>query len=656
MVDVVTKEDNVVVRQDKLVSTSSPYESTPLTRSSIRSQQPGPPTLGGIGNTGGSHSGSYSLKSSYDIHTLPNTKAEACLWSGTSILTCDKYLSVKEGRLSQYVLVRNSLDSNPTNNLYTMVLALMMIHHPYKTDLNYYKIDIGKKEIILNDKLKVDHFPRLYNLHQCLYEHTIALYNHYSSAGLPYYHLYQVLAKGSDLEGEAKLMWQSQLNSATLSLVDDDIVNKILQSQIVQFFQMRDIMELIMDLIVYRVLLFDKLKTKQSVRTELKQKVLVSQHPGVHYDGILALVQKAVHYSKVFIGESSAVQDIVDTLVANVSQTSTNHLQLAMDLRSKLTTMIQTKKKEHRERLQEMDLNDETLLVFSWIEQLARDLQNEVKASMPSSSDRIPQPSYRTSSIPVGKSNTVSGFSSSSSYRPRSTQESSLQTHSSSNPRYKPASASIHSAQFRDSCNEEEYNKDADNIYLNKSHFTPIDERPDIVYNLEEIHTKAKNADMRSFMMQDDYAILPDNVVEFKSKFSEGRTVHVREYSMQAEGLRLIDTLCTVEPPFQGLCSLCGKRNHDFEHCRLRAQGKGPNGEAMVNLANFVWFPDQVLEEQLAFARKDGFLKGVTEAEMKWVRRKIADLKEERKLTMKERFQPRPRSPGVYGPASSPSL
>jgi flagellar biosynthesis regulator FlaF len=40
--------------------------------------------------------------------------------------------------------------------------------------------------------------------------------------------------------------------------------------------------------------------------------------------------------------------------------------------------------------------------------------------------------------------------------------------------------------------------------------------------------------------------------------------------------------------------------------------------------------PDQVLEEQLAFARKDGFLKGVTEAEMKWVRRKIADLKEER--------------------------
>ena len=71
-----------------------------------------------------------------------------------------------------------------------------------------------------------------------------------------------------------------------------------------------------MDLIVYRALLFDKLKTKQSVRTELKQKVLVSQHPGMHYDGILSLVLKAVHYSKVFIGESSAVQGIADTLVA----------------------------------------------------------------------------------------------------------------------------------------------------------------------------------------------------------------------------------------------------------------------------------------------------------------------------------------------------
>jgi hypothetical protein len=366
-VDAFAKEDNVIVRTDKLVSASSPYESvsTPLTKSSNRSQRSGSPTLGGIGSTSGSHSGSYSLKSSYDIHTLPNTKAEACLWSGTSILTCDKYLSVKEGRISQHTLVRNNFDSHPTNNLYTMVLALMMIHYPYKTDLNFYKIDVGKKEIMLNDKLKVDHFPRLYNVTQCLYEHTIALYNHYSNSGTPYYHLYQVLAKGSDLEGDAKLLWQSQLNSATLSLVNDDIVNQILQSQIVQFFQMRDIMELIMDLIVYRVLLFDKLKTKQSVRMELKQKVLVSQHPGVHYDGILSLVLKAIHYSKVFIGEGSAVQDIVDTLVANVAQTSTNHLQLAMDLRSKLKSLIMTKRLEYRERLQGMDLNDETLLVFS---------------------------------------------------------------------------------------------------------------------------------------------------------------------------------------------------------------------------------------------------------------------------------------------------
>lgn len=77
-----------------------------------------------------------------------------------------------------------------------------------------------------------------------------------------------------------------------------------------------------------------------------------------------------------------------------------------------------------------------------------------------------------------------------------------------------------------------------------------------------------------------------------------------------------------------------------------------------MNLANLVWFPDPVLDEQLGYARKDGFLKGATEAEMKWVRKTIEDLKGQRKLLMKEnsdRYQ-RPRSPGIYGPASSSSL
>lgn len=72
-----------------------------------------------------------------------------------------------------------------------------------------------------------------------------------------------------------------------------------------------------MDLIVYRVLLFHKLKTKQSVRSELENKVLVSPHPGVHYDGIMTLLLHAIHLSKVFIDDTTAVQDLVNTLVKN---------------------------------------------------------------------------------------------------------------------------------------------------------------------------------------------------------------------------------------------------------------------------------------------------------------------------------------------------
>lgn len=105
-----------------------------------------------------------------------------------------------------------------------------------------------------------------------------------------------------------------------------------------------------MDLIVYRVLLFHKLKTKQSVRSELENKVLVSPHPGVHYDRIMTLVLQAIHLSKVFIDDTTAVQYLVNTLVNNVSKTSTQHIQLAIDLRSKLKALIATKRLEHRER------------------------------------------------------------------------------------------------------------------------------------------------------------------------------------------------------------------------------------------------------------------------------------------------------------------
>ena len=631
--------------------------SSPLTSRSNRSHTVSTPMIS---------SAISSVATSYDVTTLPNTKAEACLWSGRSRLTVAQYSSDrhKKGRLSEHMLVQNTMDDNHSSNLYNMVLTLMMIQYPYSAELSFYRIDGTKKEITLDNRSRIPEFTKLYNINQCLYEHTSALWTHYSNGGLPYYHLYQVLAKGSDLEGEAKVQWQTQLTSATLSLVSDDIVNKILQSQTVQFYQMRNIMELIMDLIVYRVLLFRKLKTKQSVRSELENKVLVSPHPGVHYDGIMTLVLQAIHLSKVFIDDTTAVQDLVNTLVNNVSKTSNQHIQLAIDLRSKLKTLITQKRLEHRERLQAMDQHDVTLLVFSWIEQFARELQNEVRLSIPSANTSMIQPAYKTSAAPVYKQSSNSGSSSSYRTRPQSGGLP-FQLHPSSPQRYKPTTGSIHSLQYRDSRDDEEHlGEDMyDHHHYDKSRITPIDEWPNVIAQLEELHVYARNNDMSELMNQDDYGVLPSHSAEFPSKLDGKKTIHVRMFQLSQfaakEGeCHLIDSKCTVEPPYQGKCSLCGRNNHDSDHCRLRAQGKGPNGEPLVNLANLVWFPDPVLDEQLGYARKDGFLKGATEAEMKWVRKTIEDLKGQRKLLMKEnsdRYQ-RPRSPGIYGPASSSSL
>jgi len=106
---------------------------------------------------------------------------------------------------------------------------------------------------------------------------------------------------------------------------------------------------------------------------------------------------------------------------------------------------------------------------------------------------------------------------------------------------------------------------------------------------------------------------------------------------------------------------MCGMMRHDISHCRLRGYNVGPDGDPIVNLANYTYFTDEKLEEMIGHARRDGFLKNATEEEMKWVRRKIADLKEEKKLLYKQnaaRFS-RPNSPyrpaeaGIYGPTPS---
>jgi len=85
---------------------------------------------------------------------------------------------------------------------------------------------------------------------------------------------------------------------------------------------MRSLVEWIVDFIVFRVLLFQKMKSKVDVRRDLQSKILVSSHPGVYYDGIYALVLNAIHFSKVFIGDENVIHELITTIVKNIISTS----------------------------------------------------------------------------------------------------------------------------------------------------------------------------------------------------------------------------------------------------------------------------------------------------------------------------------------------
>jgi len=591
-----------------------------------------------------------SLTTGYNISTLPNTKEEACIWNCTSVLSYDKYLSVEGGRLQNHPMVKNNFVSNNNSTLYNTIMTLMMLNTPYTVQSSYYRVDSHKKDISLDNRIKIPEFGKLYQITQCLYEHTILLLSHYSQAGIPYYYLYIVLVKGNDLDGEAKIKWESQLASAALSLVDDDIIHMILRSQTVQHYQMRDIVELIIDLIVYRVLLFGKLKNKSSVRAELQSKRLVSSTPGTHLDGIYALVLHALHYSKVFIGDDYAVQDLVDILVHNVSSTSVHHLQLGSDFRTNLTQVITQYSLTNKDKLASMSVKDSTLSIFGCIERFARNLQDNVLISLPRQSDRALDFTIKSPTVPVSSSTYRSNTS--SPYR-RPMPSSSSYSHNTT--RHKPTS--IHSVTIQ----EDQDDSNAGHLYV-KSRMTPINEWPNLCFELEEHHVLGKHTDMKNLMHQMDHSILPINCALLSSSELHGTpTIHVRMFQIlsEVEGeKRLIDTKCTIEnTPFQGTCNLCGYPRHDANHCRFRGYNTGPNGEQLLNLATYVYFDDVKLEEALNYAKKDGFLKSATEEEIKWVRTKISELREHKKMLYRQnvnRFQ-RPNSPGIYGPASSSS-
>jgi hypothetical protein len=232
----------------------------------------------------------------YDPNTLPNTIQEALRWKGTNNKSYTHYLSHPLGRLSQHHVVKNSLDINSQSTLYNdvMILTTILLTFWSVEVANFHRVDRTKNDFSLNDRAKIQVFGETYDGSSCLYSYTGRLLQHFSQHRLPYVHLYDILSKGTDLKGKAYTEWQEQVDSANSSLVQEDITQLILRAPSLHCYQMRSIAEMIVDLIVFRVLIFGQIKNKESIKNDLNKLKLVSNIPSVTYDGILKLSQTII--------------------------------------------------------------------------------------------------------------------------------------------------------------------------------------------------------------------------------------------------------------------------------------------------------------------------------------------------------------------------
>jgi hypothetical protein len=561
--------------------------------------------------------------SSYNVRTLPNTKAEAVRWVGVSDWTYEKYYSVEGGRLSNHEWVVNRVDATSLSSLYNNTTTLTKMIKPYVVDMGYHKVDSSKKDFGMNDRARFTTFDQKYDGKLCLYEHTTRLVAHFSSRRYPYVLLYEMLSKGTDLAGHALDQWNSYVESASLSLIKDDVTNMILQSMALQSYQMREIAEMICDLIVFRVLIFGKVKSKVLVRDELQKKKLKTTLPGAHYDGILHLVQNAIHMSRLFLDEDTAVQDLVNTLVYNVHKTSPGHSMLAIDLNTNLSKEIRAYRQDNKDELSLMNKRDATLSIFGCIEKYCRSLQTTVHQTLSAYTEA------ETTSMAVPS---VASPNSYSREQRRQQPTHYAASPSSTYPHTSFKKAQVHSAQVQAEIIGKE-NIDDDYLY-ERSGPDPIDEV--VMAELESIHRDGKAGALRSFYWDADYSKLPAGTAVLPSREIEGAmTIHVNMIQAAGDGpgeVRMLDTKCSVEPRYSGMCAMCGKNGHDQAHCRIRGYNTGPNGEALVNLAAWSYFPDDKVEEEMRHAIERGFLKDTTEAEQQWVRQTVKRLQSERFL------------------------
>ena len=88
--------------------------------------------------------------------------------------------------------------------------------------------------------------------------------------------------------------------------------------------------------------------------------------------------------SRLFVDEDNAVQDLVNTIVRNVSKTSPDHSMLAVDLNANLSREIRLYRDENRQKLESVSQREATLSIFSCIERYCRQLQTVVRQTLTS--------------------------------------------------------------------------------------------------------------------------------------------------------------------------------------------------------------------------------------------------------------------------------
>ena len=212
---------------------------------------------------------------------------------------------------------------NSQSTLYNdvMILTTILLTFWSVEVANFHRVDRTKNDFSLNDRAKIQVVGETYAGSSCLYSYTG---QHFSEHRLPYVHLYDILSNGTDL----KLI---------LLIV---LTQLILRAPSLHCYQMRSIAEMIVDLIVFRVLIFGQIKTKESIKNDLNELKLVSNIPSVIYAGILKLSQTIIRTFRLIMHDTNAVQDLVRILTRCIGNTGTDYAQKSADFNFNLSQRI----------------------------------------------------------------------------------------------------------------------------------------------------------------------------------------------------------------------------------------------------------------------------------------------------------------------------